>query len=31
MNIRNIATCHIEHEDHIFVLEGYDPKKDQTF
>ena len=31
LNIRNIAICKIEKDDHIFVLEGYDPKKDETF
>lgn len=31
MNIRNIAICQIKKDDHIFVLEGYDPKKDETF
>lgn len=31
MSIRNIAICKIEKDDHIFVLEGYDPKKDETF
>lgn len=31
MNIRNIAICRIEKDDHLFVLEGYDPKKDETF
>ena len=31
LNIRNIAICRIEKEAHFFVLEGYDPKKDETF
>jgi len=31
LSIRNIAICKIEKDDHIFVLEGYDPKKDETF
>lgn len=31
MSIRNIAICKIEKDDHIFVLEGYDPNKDETF
>jgi 8-oxo-dGTP pyrophosphatase MutT (NUDIX family) len=31
MKIRSIAICWIEHNDHIFVHECYDPTKDQTF
>ena len=31
MSIRNIAICKIEKDNHIFVLEGYDPKKDEIF
>ncbi len=31
MSIRNVAICMIEHNRHIFVLEGYDSVKDETF
>lgn len=31
MKIRTIAICKIEHDGHIFVLEGYDPVKRNTF
>jgi 8-oxo-dGTP pyrophosphatase MutT (NUDIX family) len=31
LNIRSIAICKIEDDGHIFVLEGYDPKKCETF
>ena len=31
MNIRNIAICLIEHDHHIFVAEGYDSVKQETF
>lgn len=31
MKIRNIAICYIEWKDHLFVLEGHDPVKNQTF
>lgn len=31
MKIRNIAICKIIHNDKIFVLEGFDPAKNETF
>ena len=30
-HIRPIALCVIRHDDAVFVFEGYDPLKDQTF
>lgn len=31
MKIRSIAICRIEHEGKLFLFEGYDPKKKETF